>query len=254
MQDYYFDACGAVSGVTCSGSTVTGGVPAIQTWGSPTPQPPVIPQDSCAALGSEPTRTCHANGTGLVCDHTGGDGGRTVSIVYTCSDESRPPIASQPNPSATPPHYVITFQGPWACKGAHPPPSPPPPPITTCGLSSKATLFADMHDGDVKLIVLNVTDMALTITPPSYSPKWLVTSKLDPTFCNASVDFRVAGKPAPPPVPLTATFSTFANPASTGNTSLIVFTDPSGTLAPAGSPVNAWIEKPKPTLPVVAAK
>merc|ERR1719351_50165 len=45
----------------------------------------------------------------------------------------------------------------------------------------------------------------MTITPSGNSESWVVNAVFDPTWCNASVDFNVPGKPAPPPVNLTAT-------------------------------------------------
>ena len=117
MQDYYFDACGPVSTVTCTGSTVTG-VAAIQTWGSPAPEPPAFPASSCGALGAFATQECAQAGPGnFSCAYTGGDGGRTVEFLYTCAPAYAPPTASQPDPESNPPHYVVVFAGPAACGG-----------------------------------------------------------------------------------------------------------------------------------------
>jgi len=119
MQDYYFDACGAVTGVTCSGSSVQGGANCIQTYGSPAPQPPTFPADSCAALGAFSSQACkQMTPTKVTCQYTGGDGDRTSEVVYTCGPDYLPPNATQPNPSAVPAHYVINFVGPSACLGA----------------------------------------------------------------------------------------------------------------------------------------
>ena len=113
-HSYYFDACGPISKVTCEGSTVTTGSAVIQTYGDPPPQPPDFPQDSCAALGKYSTKACHMNGKGnFTCDYTDGDGSRTVSMRYICAPTFEQPTAAQPDPMASPPHYEITFTGPF---------------------------------------------------------------------------------------------------------------------------------------------
>ena len=125
-HSYYFDACGPISKVTCEGSTVTMGPIVVQTYGDPPPQPPDFPQDSCAALGKYSTQACHFTGMegkgNFTCDYSDGDGSRTVSILYTCAETFEQPTAAQPDPMASPPHYVITFAGPSMCMaggGAH---------------------------------------------------------------------------------------------------------------------------------------
>ena len=137
-HSYYFDACGPISKVTCEGSTVTMGPIVVQTYGDPPPQPPDFPQDSCAALGKYSTQACHFTGMegkgNFTCDYSDGDGSRTVSILYTCAETFEQPTAAQPDPMASPPHYVITFAGPSMCSSPPPPPalivadSPPSPP------------------------------------------------------------------------------------------------------------------------------
>ena len=74
---------------------------------------------------------------------------------------------------------------------------------------------------------------------------WTVRANLDPILCTTSVDFNVPGKPNPPPVALTATVWTQSHllPKSTEEKYMIEFTDPSGTLAPASVPLNAWVQR-----------
>ena len=118
-QDYYFDACGPISAVTCSGTSVTVGPVAIQTFGAPAPQPPTFPISSCAVLGAATTQMCTGDGgSNFTCQYSAGDGERSVAFVYTCAAAYEPPTAKQPDPEVTPAHYVITFAGPAACAGA----------------------------------------------------------------------------------------------------------------------------------------
>ena len=127
---YYFDGCGPISEVACEGSTVTTGSAVIQTYGDPPPQPPDFPQDSCASVGKFSTSSCYYYGTSpapytFACDYSDGDGGRTVSMKYTCGPTFELPRVTQSDPTASPPHYEVTFTGqfttfgkgwgPWAC-------------------------------------------------------------------------------------------------------------------------------------------
>lgn len=108
---------------------------------------------------------------------------------------------------------------------------------------SGSVIVADMHDGDQKK--WSVTGSDLTIVPHNNNQTWVVKSKINSKSCSAIIDFNVPGKPGVPPVDLTATlFSTHAQTSVTGIVKLSVeFTDPSGTIAPAGYPVNEWIQK-----------
>ncbi|KAJ1448747.1 hypothetical protein M885DRAFT_538057 [Pelagophyceae sp. CCMP2097] len=111
-------------------------------------------------------------------------------------------------------------------------------PAAPC-LEAGATLyFADVHDGDQKKVVFDGT--ALTITPHGNAQQWVTVALLDPTFCNASVDFNVAGKPSPPPINITATVEVLCSAG--GNKAAIGFHDPTGTLAAPELPVNYWIQ------------
>ena len=77
-----------------------------------------------------------------------------------------------------------------------------------------------------------------------FPDRWTVYANLDPIFCNASVDFNVPGKRNPPPIKLTATIWTESYKMSTGviEKYAIEFTDPSGTLASASTPLNTWVQ------------
>lgn len=247
FHTYYFGGCETLQGVTCEGSTIASPA-AIQTWGG---NPPVVPSDSCAAVGDFTTRECHSpNNQTLICDHSRGDQGRSVSFEYKYAPTAYRYAASQPDPSSL--HYNIQLEGPAARSKPKPPPppptpTPPTPAPTTCGLPASPTVFSDMHDGDKKKVALaqQAGALSLTITPYSSAEFWSVKATLDPKQCNATVDFRVAGKPNPPPVALTALFSSYTDPsaptAALKYKSLVVFTDPSGTIAPAAAPLNAWI-------------
>merc|ERR1719183_1116402 len=99
-------------------------------------------------------------------------------------------------------------------------------------------IFHDMHDGDMKQMV--VDGGSLTITPYKNKEKWVVHAAFD-ADCAASIDFHVPGKPGFPPVNLTATvwdMASFAGASKVG----VVFTDPSGTIADAATPLNMWLE------------
>ena len=117
---------------------------------------------------------------------------------------------------------------------------------TPCAvIPTSPVIFRDQHDGDQKLFTLDSATLAFTITPYGNNETWTVNSQLDPTFCNASIDFRVPGKPGPPPIALTMTAwnAGFAcDKATTPSKHVLTFNDPTGQLAPATTPLNAWVE------------
>lgn len=117
------------------------------------------------------------------------------------------------------------------------------PDFTGCP-SSLEMVYADMHDGDKKKVV--VDGSSLTITPFGNDQTWTINADLDTDSCTASVDFNVPGKDDHPPVPLQGTFIV----ASKGGQqkTIFEFTDPSGTLADASMPLNHWVELPSATL------
>ena len=97
-----------------------------------------------------------------------------------------------------------------------------------------------MHDGDQKQI--SVTDGVLTILPHGNNQTWVVKSPIlaSENSCSASIDFNVPGKPGPPPVNLTAVLQQAYGSSSWG-TRTVIFYDPTGTIAPATQPLNAWL-------------
>ena len=106
-------------------------------------------------------------------------------------------------------------------------------------------IMADMHDGDQKRVSLVFGDyshgLKLSITPYNNTQTWKVLTPWNNLYCNASVDFRVPGKPNPPPVALTLTY--FAGNGGKGQTrqDFAVFTDPTASLAPSSMPLNTWV-------------
>ena len=96
-----------------------------------------------------------------------------------------------------------------------------------------------MHDGDKKKV--QIKDGVLTILPFGNNQSWVVKAPIDSTFCNASVDFNVPGKPGPPPVNLAAVFTVDIFKSEPQN-SVVKFVDLSATLAPSTQPLNAWVQ------------
>lgn len=98
-------------------------------------------------------------------------------------------------------------------------------------------LVHDMHDGDMK--ALKETRGTLHIKPYHNNQSWAVDAKFG-ADCAANVDFNVPGKPEPPPVPLSTRVWGLESIAGASKNALI-FTDPSGTIASAKAPINAWV-------------
>lgn len=99
-------------------------------------------------------------------------------------------------------------------------------------------VFADIHDGDKKEVIIAGTSM--TIKPFGNDQSWVVNTEVDTELCSATIDFKVRGKPNPPPVDLLATL--WYSLSATSERTELEFTDPSGTLAPDGYPLNRWVE------------
>lgn len=97
-------------------------------------------------------------------------------------------------------------------------------------------VFADMHDGDKK--VVKIADGKMSITPSGSTQSWSVVANLNHASCSASVDFRVPGKPSPPPFALSATLWRLESSHQTKLS--FEFTNPSGA-TPAAT-LNAWID------------
>ena len=108
-----------------------------------------------------------------------------------------------------------------------------------------SVVVADMHDGDQKKVQMLTNPMSLRITPHGNHQTWSVLAPLNLTDCTATVDFRVPGKPGPPPCVLKASLRQLLQP-STKNTKppvAIGFTDPSGTIQKDPTyPLNYWVE------------
>eukprot|EP00854_Cymbomonas_tetramitiformis_P022810 gene22810-27559_t len=103
-------------------------------------------------------------------------------------------------------------------------------------------VVADMHDGDEKRVTIHIQGHSVEIHPYNNTQVW----EVDSVFKNseAVIDFHVPGKPAYPPVNLTARFYDMLRIGSYDKQA-IEFYDASGTIAPVGYPVNLWIELPK---------
>merc|ERR1719240_1074112 len=101
--------------------------------------------------------------------------------------------------------------------------------------------MADMHDGDQKLISWDPENNNLLIQPHGNDQKWLVNTTED-ADCTASIDFRVPGKPGPPPCALKGHIASIIAMGQRRR-SAIGFTDPSGQLnEDPDFPLNYWIE------------
>ena len=100
-------------------------------------------------------------------------------------------------------------------------------------------IFSDMHDGDHKRVTL--ADGWLVIQSYNSKEEWTVKAKFDTEHCNATVDFNVPGKPNPPPVALTMTGWVMATGLPSRHKAAFEFTDPTGTIAEPGVPLNVWV-------------
>lgn len=97
-------------------------------------------------------------------------------------------------------------------------------------------VFADIHDADRKRV--SIMEDQLVIEPYGSEESWVVYSHVDTEHCNATVDFRVPGKPNPPPGPLTMTAWTMATAMPSRHKASFEFTDPSGVM---DGPLNVWV-------------
>lgn len=95
-----------------------------------------------------------------------------------------------------------------------------------------------MHDGDQKQVTLE--DGRISILPYANNETWATYADFDFQHCNASIDFNVRGKPSPPPINLTATFWRLS--ALEEAKVSVIFNDYTSTLAPASTPLNAWVQ------------
>ena len=114
----------------------------------------------------------------------------------------------------------------------------------TCLVPSGMThyaVFHDVHDGDYKCIVnYGGSPSKVLVKPYNNSQSWKVDMVFNTTSCNGMIDFRVPGKPNPPPVPLLLWYSKAEFAATVYTLDLAVFNDPSGKLADPRLPLNVW--------------
>jgi len=117
--------------------------------------------------------------------------------------------------------------------------------VAKAGPCIKAGTYFDIHDGDIKTVT---TKNGINIIIKSFDDPaaWSITADLDED-CSAMVDFNVPNKPNPPPVKLLATVWTMET--RKGMKHSIEFTDPSGTIAAPGVPLNVWIKGDAPRSP-----
>lgn len=113
-------------------------------------------------------------------------------------------------------------------------------PPASC-LFASPMVFQDMHDGDRKMVSLE--GPVLVIQPYENGQTWEVRSQLDAEHCNATIDFRVPGKPSPPPSSLSGTIYVSRRVRGEGKgKNLVEFTDPTGKLAAPTMPLNTWVQ------------
>lgn len=112
-------------------------------------------------------------------------------------------------------------------------------PPKTCFRSG---IYADQHDGDQKKLSVSPTGGVITIEPHQNNQSWIVYAYVDLDTCTAIVDFRVPGKPNPPPVKLMANYFLALAPMRSQGRSVIVFTDPSGKIGSSNLPLNTWVQ------------
>jgi hypothetical protein len=113
--------------------------------------------------------------------------------------------------------------------------------------TARHAFFADMHDGDQKIVATDCSGTAdtcsLTITPRNTTENWTVHAHVGKSNCSGMVNFDVPGKPNPPGTPLLATFRVsrwFGQPIM-----LEVDVNPAEyfiEFSLDGSQVNQWVE------------
>lgn len=101
---------------------------------------------------------------------------------------------------------------------------------------------ADMHDGDQKKIT--IVGRMIQIEPVNDKEKWIVKAELNKSYCGAMVDFRVPGKPNPPPCKLRAQVFTETPDGSSLFKFAIVFNDPENAckFPEPKAPLNMWVD------------
>jgi hypothetical protein len=98
-----------------------------------------------------------------------------------------------------------------------------------------STVFNDMHDGDNKTVSL--ANGMLTLGQAGI---WNLTTPINTSTCQATVDFSKTTKPAKPPVPLVVTVAMQAGFGGKGF--VMTWRDPSSTISPSAAyPINMWL-------------
>ncbi len=106
-------------------------------------------------------------------------------------------------------------------------------------------VYKDMHDGDFKKATISDTAQdgsQIVIQPFNNTQTWKVVSQWDTTHCNASIDFRVPGKPNPPPCALSAYAYLAGGGVAAPAMSVLFFVDPTKKLGPGV--LNTWVVTP----------
>ena len=116
--------------------------------------------------------------------------------------------------------------------------------VTCVGPPNMYAIFQDMHDGDQKCtFTTGGYNPTICIKPYNNSESWETKLYFNTTRCSGMVDFRVPGKPNPPPIPLTLTYldGKLASYDKRPDVKILAFNDFTGSLGPPATPLNMWI-------------
>jgi len=105
---YYFSVCKPLSTLSCNNEA---NMAVIQAWGDPTSQG-VFPSYACENCGTWASQACLLLDSVLTCTYTGGDGQRSVQILYSCGTSTDMTAVDS---DASPPAYVIAVTSPDSC-------------------------------------------------------------------------------------------------------------------------------------------
>eukprot|EP01079_Euglenida_sp_SAG-EU17-18_P008432 gene8432-1508_t len=107
-----------------------------------------------------------------------------------------------------------------------------------CLATNSGLVVNDMHDSDMKQLQVSSSNQ-LDIKPYGNNQTWEIHAQFNRN-CVANVDFNVPNKPNPPPVALDATIW-MASSIAGEDKPVVVFNDPSGSLASKTVPLNSWL-------------
>jgi hypothetical protein len=110
-------------------------------------------------------------------------------------------------------------------------------------------VFADMHDGDQKEVVIT-RNGSMIVTPHGNEQKWTVQADLHKPSCSAVLDFRVEGKPNPPSFNVRAVIGL----AYTGTSEYSVNIAFVKADSPDDGQLNHWVELPHKALSKAARR